>query len=149
MEEQLNNVPQIKVSYINENRSEKKILTSRDAFEVFRDDMDNGVIDLKEEMRVIYCDTAGHLLVVYNLGQGSVNACVIDIRHLIIIALKVNALRIILGHNHPSQNMKPSRQDIILHKKVKALCEVHDITLLDNIIFSRNKYFSFSDEGLH
>jgi len=51
-------------------------------------------------------------------------------------------------HNHPSGNMRPSKQDVDLTKKVKSAGTYLDLPLLDHLIFTDHGYYSFADEGL-
>jgi len=52
------------------------------------------------------------------------------------------------SHNHPSGNLKPSRQDEVLTQKIKSAGEFLDIKLLDHVIVTNEGYYSFADEGL-
>ncbi len=63
-------------------------------------------------------------------------------------AIKVAAVSIILCHNHPSGNLKPSRADEELTMKIKEAAKYFDIKVLDHIILTSEGYFSFADEGL-
>jgi DNA repair protein RadC len=73
---------------------------------------------------------------------------VADPRMILRIALEEKAVSIILCHNHPSGNLKPSQPDRELTKKIKEAARLFDINLLDHIIVSQDGYFSFADEGL-
>ena len=64
------------------------------------------------------------------------------------MALQYNASSIILGHNHPSSNTKPSDQDINLTKKICRAGNNLDILVLDHIIVGNDNYYSFADEGI-
>ena len=61
-----------------------------------------------------------------------------------------NANGVIIAHNHPSGNLKPSSNDEELTNRIKQGLEIFDITLLDHIIFteSESEYFSFADKGI-
>ena len=63
-------------------------------------------------------------------------------------ALKVHASGIILSHNHPSGNLRPSEPDKQITSKIKEACKVLDLHLLDHIILTEESYYSFTDEGL-
>ena len=64
-------------------------------------------------------------------------------------SLKANAHQIILGHNHPSGNLNPSEADKSITRKIKGGAELLNITLIDHLIISPDKFFySFADEGL-
>lgn len=63
-------------------------------------------------------------------------------------ALENRASSIILVHNHPSGNPKPSQADIKLTQKMKDAGNLLEIPVLDHLIFTDNTYFSFADDGL-
>lgn len=140
--------PQVTLNYVNDIIEEQYINGSRDAFDLFIYEMDHGMFELKEEMRIIYLDNSGKVVCVYHLSTGTTTACLVDIKHILAVAILSNASAIISGHNHPSKKLKPSQADINIHSKLKKACKVHDITLHDTIIFSRNGYYSFADEGI-
>ena len=62
-------------------------------------------------------------------------------------ALLTNSVAIILAHNHPSGNLKPSRQDMEITKQVKDAAQIMRIKILDHIILTDTGYYSFADEG--
>ena len=64
-------------------------------------------------------------------------------------ALLTNASGVILAHNHPSGNLKPSEPDKIMTEKIKKALTAMDTRLLDHLIVTRESYFSFKDEGLN
>jgi len=63
------------------------------------------------------------------------------------IALKVGACGLILAHNHPSGQMRPSKQDDSITKKINEGSKVLDLRLLDHLIITESSYFSYQDEG--
>ena len=63
-------------------------------------------------------------------------------------ALEISATGIILSHNHPSGNIKPSSSDISLTKKIKKGGELLDINVLDHVIITEKDYFSFADNNM-
>ena len=62
-------------------------------------------------------------------------------------ALLANATNIALAHNHPSGNLRPSREDDRLTDKVKQAAKLLDITLIDHVIVTNDGYYSYQDEG--
>ncbi|MBC8315594.1 MAG: hypothetical protein H8E51_08820, partial [Bacteroidetes bacterium] len=64
------------------------------------------------------------------------------------IALDHHASAIILGHNHPSGNTKPSESDIRITNKIMAAGKVLEVSVLDHIIVTDDSFFSFSDQGM-
>jgi DNA repair protein RadC len=67
---------------------------------------------------------------------------------LLATALNCGASAIIIAHNHPSGNKKPSNADIKMTTQINKACEIMDIQLLDHLIMTYDSYFSFADEGL-
>ena len=85
---------------------------------------------------------------IYEASTGGVSGTVADAKLIFIAALKTNASGIILSHNHPSGNLKPSKADEALTCKLKEAGKFLDIIVMDHIIVTSEGYFSFSDEGL-
>ena len=69
-------------------------------------------------------------------------------RLLFAVVLKSAATSIIMAHNHPSGNLKPSEADKQLFRKINNAAELLDINVLDNLIITKVSYFSFTDEGV-
>lgn len=84
----------------------------------------------------------------YQPFSGTVNECHVYPRVLVKKALEVNAVSVILYHNHPSGNPKPSDEDISLTRKVKQLLEAFDINLFDHVIVGGTSTLSFFERGL-
>lgn len=101
-----------------------------------------------EEFWLITLNRANKPLGKHFLSKGGITATVVDIRLLVKHAIDVLAVGVILVHNHPSGNLKPSEQDRQLTKKVKDALSLLEISLLDHIIIGNNNYFSFADEHL-
>ena len=88
------------------------------------------------------------MLGIYNVSKGGISSTIVEIRHILYIALKTNSTGIILAHNHPSGNLKPSSTDINLTRKIKSACELMDLNLTDHIILTKDNYYSFMEGGL-
>lgn len=82
------------------------------------------------------------------ISEGGMTGTVVDPRIIIKKALNYNALSIILCHNHPSGNLKPSKADELSTAKIKQAAAYFDIKVLDHIIVSHEGYYSFADEGI-
>jgi len=119
--------------------------SSRDAYELFYPYLTDRY---DEEFRVLLLDRANKIIQNEIIGEGGFSGTVADPKKIFKKALAVNASGIILGHNHPSDNLKPSESDISLTKKIKRAGEVLDISVLDHIIVGNDNYFSFADESL-
>lgn len=144
----MNNISEIELHYKYRSTNEFKVTSSLSAYEVLRDSWNPDTIELQEEFKLLLLDRDNKVLGVYNLSKGGIVGTVVDIRLMMVVALKSKASAIILAHNHPSGNMKPSEQDKNLTKKIKSASKFLDIQLLDHIILSNKSYYSFCDEGI-
>lgn len=82
------------------------------------------------------------------VSEGGITGTVADPRIILRKALEHEAVSIVLCHNHPSGNLKPSRQDEELTNKIKLAAQYFDIKVLDHVIVSNEGYYSFADEGM-
>lgn len=122
-----------------------KISSSKDGFDLLK----NTLGGLKvEEFWVLFLNQANFLVHKEQISKGGISQTSVDLRIILKIALEQMATGIILAHNHPSGNLKPSESDIHLTKKIKAAAKTLDIFVLDHLIITQKTYFSFSDEGL-
>ena len=80
------------------------------------------------------------------LSKGTLTQTSIDNRTVIKRALMNNANAVIILHNHPSGNPKPSPADIRVTERMKKACDLMDVRLLDHIILAGESFFSFSEE---
>lgn len=96
----------------------------------------------------IFLNQSNKILHNYILSEGGITGTVVDPRVLFKKALEYNAVSIILCHNHPSGNLKPSQADKQLTQKIKDAATYFDIKILDHIIVSNEGYYSFADDGL-
>lgn len=104
--------------------------------------------DLRHEVfGVIYLNSAGKVLHKEVISQGGLTSTVADPRLIFKKALELEAIKLILYHNHPSGSLHPSRQDLELTAKVRDAARFFDIKLMDHLIISQEGYFSFADEG--
>ena len=97
---------------------------------------------------VVFLNRANKILHHEIISEGGITGTVADPRIILKKALEHNATAIILSHNHPSGNLKPSRQDQELTYKIKEAAKYFDIIITDHIIVGDEGYFSFADEGI-
>ena len=102
----------------------------------------------QEKMKVLYTNTLNELLGSEIVAIGSLNILAIKPRDIFLYALKYNAYGIIIAHNHPEGEAKPSREDIDFTKRVKKLADELGFEILDHIVVSKNDYFSFLNNNL-
>ena len=123
----------------------KKIISSVSAFEL----MQPIIGDLQhEEFWIIYLNNSNKVIQKNQLSKGGITGTLVDVRLVLKNALEVGATGIILAHNHPSGNLKPSEADKQLTNKLKVASESLDIKVLDHVIVTEKAYFSFADENL-
>lgn len=143
-----NQVSEIQVSYSANIIGKEKVSNSKDLFNVVHNQWNKDTIELYEEVKILLLNRANNVLGIYALSKGGLSSSVVDIRIILSIALKALASSIILIHNHPSGNLKPSKTNLDITKKLKSACELLDIVLLDHLIVTKGDYFSFADDGL-
>lgn len=142
------NVAEIQLSYRPTCRLGSIIKTSKDAYEELRLWFPKETISLQERFVALYLNRANRVLGAYHASSGGITGTVADPRLILTVALKTAAVGIILSHNHPSGNLKPSRADELLTDRIKNVAQLIDVQLLDHIIISEASYYSFADSGL-
>lgn len=125
-----------------------QIASSKDAYVLFVTLWEEGKMDLVEQFKILFLNRANRVLCIYNLSSGGITGTVADPRLIYSAALKVNAVNLILCHNHPSGSLHPSIQDEALTQKIKGAGALLDMNVLDHLIISSEGYYSFADEGL-
>lgn len=101
-----------------------------------------------EEFWALFLNNSNKVLEQYQVSKGGLTATIVDVRLLFKRALELNAVAIIVCHNHPSGKLQPSQADKQLTQKIKQSSTTLDIKLLDHLIVTEKMYFSFADEGL-
>ncbi len=109
---------------------------------------DSDMIDWKEEFIVIALNRANKAIGFYKISSGGITGTVADPRVIFQFALLCNASTIILSHNHPSGNKKPSEGDREITHKIAEVGRLLDIKVLDHIIVTSEGYYSFSENDL-
>ena len=122
-----------------------KIAGPRDIYNLLKPDL----LDLQhEEFWVILLNRSNLVIKKQLVSSGGVSGTVVDPKLIFKAALEELASGIILVHNHPSGNLKPSQADINLTRKMKQAGQALETPVLDHIIFCDHAYFSFADEGM-
>jgi len=128
--------------------SEKKqtvILKSKDIAEYLKAKLQ---YKKHEVFAVIFLNIANKIMHYEVISEGGITGTVADPRIILKKALQHDAVNLILCHNHPSGNIKPSRQDEALTQKIKEAAAYMEIRLMDHIIVGEEGYYSFADNGL-
>ncbi|MBE9547128.1 MAG: DNA repair protein RadC [Proteobacteria bacterium] len=101
-----------------------------------------------ERFSVIYLNAQNMIINIETIQEGIVNQAVVYPRKVLEKALKHKASAIILVHNHPSGNVKPSDADIKLTKAIQETARVLEILVHDHIIIGEDRFFSFREKGI-
>lgn len=118
---------------------------SMDAFRVIRPSL----MDLShEEFWVILLDRSHHVILKRQVSRGGISGTVVDPRLIFKWAMERLASAIIVAHNHPSGQLRPSQTDLRLTQRLIKAGELLEIPLLDHLILNGESYLSFSDEQL-
>lgn len=124
------------------------VKSSFDVATVARKCFDDDTIEWVESFIVIALNRANKVLGFYKVSSGGLTGTVADPRIILQFGLLSNATSLILAHNHPSGNLRPSVADESLTAKIKSAASYFDIKVLDHIIVSTESYFSFADDGI-
>ena len=131
--------PEIEVSYSSgrNNKSQAPISGSEMAANYIRSLFPKGEIELQEQVIVLYMNRANVPIGFHRHSKGTITQGLIDVRIILGVALKCLCVNMIVAHNHPSGNTKPSPADIDMTKKLKASARLMQINLLDHIIITK------------
>lgn len=122
-----------------------KIESSKDIIEIFQPQL----ADLPhEEFWVLFLNRANKVIDQSRITQGGITGTVFDIKLILKSAIEKLASSIIVCHNHPSGNSKPSEQDIKITQRLKEASQLFEISLLDHIIITDSECHSFADSGM-
>ena len=146
----MKNVAEVELIYKTKVKSADRlqVTKSSEAFDIFKNHWNINTIEYVEEFKLLLLNKANRVLGVLDISKGGVSGTVTDVRLIFQAAIKANASRIIVAHNHPSGNVTPSENDIRITKKIKESGLILDIQLLDHLIISpENTYYSMGDEG--
>ena len=101
-----------------------------------------------EEFWILLLNRANKITSKHLVSKGGQAGTIADPKIIFNIALENHAASVILAHNHPSGNLKPSNADLELTRKLKSAGQFLDIPVLDHLIVTDQGFFSFADEGL-
>ncbi len=118
---------------------------SKDGYDIMR----RHLVDLQhEEFWIILTGRSGKVLGKELISKGGLSNTLIDLKIIFGAALQYKANGIVLVHNHPSGNLKPSHEDMVLTKRIADAGRILDIMVTDHLIITDSGYYSFADEGL-
>ena len=147
----INHIAEIKLTYQTKvaAKDRPRILNSNEAYQVLLKSWDQSTIELQEQFVLLILNRGHRLLGRIPVSIGGTHGTVVDTKFIALAIAKTNASALMIAHNHPSGNLKPSQQDVHLTKRIKDICALFEVALLDHIILTPyDGYYSFADEGL-
>jgi DNA repair protein RadC len=148
----ISNLGEVTLNYKYHNPSIKDrplITNASDAVEVIKLVIDMQRIALQEQFIVIYLNQANKVIGTMNVFSGSIKSTVIDIKLILASGILLMSSGVIVAHNHPSGNLKPSRDDLALTKRLSTALQYMEMKLVDHFIITPDDdYLSFTNEGL-
>lgn len=122
-----------------------KISSSEDVYNELKPEL----LDLDvEEFWVLLLNRSNHVIKKERVSLGGLSGTLVDPKVVFRIAIQNLAANLILVHNHPSGNARPSKNDNNLTKKLVESGKMLELHILDHLIFTNESYFSYLDEGL-
>lgn len=105
--------------------------------------------DMPQERFCVLCLSINNKLIHYEfVSTGGLTSTTVDPKIIFKTALQHLASRLIIAHNHPSGNLRPSESDKAVTEKLKAGAKLLDLHLVDHLIIADKKYYSFADNGM-
>ena len=125
-----------------------KLMTSNEVTDFLFSIWDTALLNLQEQFYVIFINSANHVVCWRCLHTGTIANTTVDLRLLFGMAFGCGAVGMIIAHNHPSGNLKPSQSDISLNNRIKEAGKLLGVRLYDHFIVAHNGSFSFLESGL-
>ncbi len=143
-------VAEIEIVYRNKVKPEdrRKVNSVASAYDILMSAWDMNKIELVEQFYILLLDRGGYCLGISEIAKGGVSACLVDPKIVFATAIKAKASGMIMAHNHPSGNLKPSKMDEALTLKLIEGGKLLDIEVKDHLIMTPRSYYSFAEYGL-
>ncbi len=140
-EVQISYNPKLKISQL------PRVTDALQAYKLLYEKWDKGKLEFVEQFKVLLLNRSNRVLGIYEVSSGGITGTIVDPKLIFIAALKSCATSIILAHNHPSGNLKPSKDDISITRKIENAGKLLDIAVVDHLIITNEGYISFANEG--
>lgn len=125
-----------------------KVRAPEEAYAVLMEHWDAGKIGLVEQFNVLMVNHAKACLGIAQVSTGSTSSCLVDPKVIFATALKANASGLILAHNHPSGNLRPSDADVQLTRRLAEGGRLLDVEVLDHLVVTPEGFASLRALGL-
>lgn len=123
-----------------------KLEHSRSAYQFVKEVIFDG-LEVQEHFVVLYLNQSNRIIGYYHHSKGTINSTQVDVQLVMAVAIKTLAKGIVLSHNHPSGNTRPSEADRKLTSELKKAAAIFGIAVLDHIIATKDDYYSFADSN--
>ena len=149
-QKELFKVAEVQLSYKPHFKAKERpqISSSKQAYDLLMANWDMSLINYIEQAKMILLNRNNRVLGIVDLSTGGGASTVMDARVIFATALKATATSIIVAHNHPSGNLRPSGEDIRLTEKLKRAGKLLEVEVHDHLIISENGYFSMAEEAM-
>ena len=135
---------------IKKNQSEfprQKISSSKNAEQFIRQFYGDD-LDVYESFFLLLLNQANETVGYAKISQGGIAGTIVDVKIIAKYVVDTLSQAVVLAHNHPSGNIRPSQADETITTRIKATLNLFDCKVLDHIILTADNYFSFQDNGL-
>ena len=142
-------IPEIKIQYSDTGKDfSGKITEAEQVADFIRSLFADNTIEVQEQFIVLYLNRVNKIKGYYRHTVGGISNTILDRRLVLSIALKTLSVGVIIAHNHPSGEARPSEADKAVTKALYKAAEQMDIKLLDHVIITTDGYYSFQENGL-
>ncbi|QNR23183.1 MULTISPECIES: JAB domain-containing protein [Croceimicrobium] len=139
-------VREIDITFKEEKLYDNQVRHSSDAYKFIKEVIFDGM-EIQEHFVVLYMNQANRITGYYKHSKGTINSTQVDIEIITAVAIKTLSKAMIISHNHPSGNTRPSEADRRMTKRLKEAASMFDISVLDHIICTADNYYSFADNS--
>ena len=137
-------IREVRVNYLPTTKAPFKILAPNDVATFVRSILtDNS----REHFVALYLNAASNVVSYSIISIGTANSALVHPREVFQRAIKAGAHSIVIAHNHPTGEIKPSKEDDVVTRKLKAAGDLLGILLLDHVIVSEDSAFSYKEDG--
>ena len=130
-----------------DNFKKENIKSSQDSYEYIKRFWCTDV-DIYESFFILGLNRANNTVAYMKISQGGIAGTVVDVKLVAKFAIESLCSAVIIAHNHPSGNLKPSEADKAITNRIEEGLKILDVQVLDHLIITNSSYFSFADEGL-
>jgi DNA repair protein RadC len=143
-------IPQAKITWSHHLKASERprIINSANSAELLRELWEPGTMEYKETFWLLLLNRSNKVIGAYKVSEGGISGTVVDLKIIMQAAILSHASAFVIAHNHPSGNLKPSNEDLIITKRIREAARIMELQLMDHIILTEEGFLSFADEGI-